>query len=106
VIPSPPITAGQASTAGVPNAEGFKPQIGVAKAKRARVSVSYLRTKAGKRYLVVRIASSKGKAKVRIRLMGKHGHTLKLVTKSVRTNRLVSIRVGSKVKKARVALIR
>ena len=54
----------------------------------------------------MRVTSTKGKAKVRIRLIGKHGRTLKVVTKSVRTNRLVSIRVNSKAKKARVALVR
>jgi hypothetical protein len=104
VVPSPPITTGEASAAGVPDAAGFRSHKGVA--KKARVSVSYLKSKAGKRFLVVRITSSKGKAKVRIRLIGKHGRTLKVVNRSVRTNRLVSIRVGSKVKKARVALVR
>jgi hypothetical protein len=104
IVPSPPLTAIQAVAAGVPDARGFKHQKGIA--KKARVSVSYLKTKAGKRFVVVRITSSKTKAKVRIRLIGKHGGTLKVVTRTVRTNRLVSIRVGSKVKKARVALIR
>jgi hypothetical protein len=103
VVPSPPITAGEASAAGVPDAAKFKSHKGVA--KKARVN-SYIKTKAGKRFLVVRVTSSKGKAKVRIRLIGKHGRTLKVVTRSVRTNRLVSLRVSSKVKKARVALVR
>ncbi len=102
VVPSPPLTVDEAIAAGVPDAAGFRP----AKAKKARVAVSYMKHKAGKRFVVVRVTSSKGKAKVRIRLIGKHGRTLKVVTRSVRTNRLVSIRVGSKVKKARVALIR
>jgi hypothetical protein len=104
IVPSPPLTAGQAVAAGVPNAAAFRPHKGTA--KKAHVAFSYLRTKAGKRFVVVRITSSKAKAKVRIRLMGKHGRTLKVVTRTVGTNRLVSIRVGSKVKKARVALIR
>jgi hypothetical protein len=104
VIPSPPITVTQAAAAGVPDPGKYGAKKGVA--KKARVSVSYLKTKHGKRVLVVRIASSKGKAKVRIRLIGKHGRTLKVVTKSIRTNRLVSIHVNSKVKKARVALVR
>jgi hypothetical protein len=101
VNPSPPITVQQAVDSGVD--PGFaKP----AALKKARVSVSYMKTKGHKRYVVVRITSAKGKAKVRIRLIGKHGRTLKVVVRKVRTNHLVSIRVGSKVKKARVALVR
>jgi hypothetical protein len=99
--PPAPLTPTQAKTAGVdPGYTVTK------KAKKARVSVSYMKHKAGKRFVVVRVTSSKGKAKVRIRLIGKHGRTLKVITRSVRTNRLVSIRVGSKVQKARVALVR
>jgi hypothetical protein len=104
IVPSPPITVTQAVAAGVPDALSFKHHKGVA--KRARVAVSYLKTKAGKRFVVVSVTSSKAKATLRIRLIGKHGHTLKVVTRTVRTNRLVSLRVASKVKKARVALIR
>jgi hypothetical protein len=104
VVPSPPITVIQAIAAGVPDATKYTSHKGAA--KKARVSLSYLKTKAGKRYLVVRVTSTKGKAKVRIRLMAKHGRTLKIVNRSIRTNRLVSIHVNSKVKKARVALIR
>jgi hypothetical protein len=104
LVPSPPLTVEEAIAAGVPDATKFKSQKGTA--KKARVAVSYIKHKAGKRFVVVRVTSSKGKAKVRIRLIGKHGRTLKVVTRSVRTNRLVSIRVSSKVKKARVALIR
>jgi hypothetical protein len=97
--PPPPVTVTDARKAGVP--------IGFAthkKAKAARVSVSYLKSRHGKRFVVIRVKSSKGKAKVRIRLMGKHGHTIKVVTRTIRTNKLVSIRVTTKVKKARVAL--
>jgi hypothetical protein len=104
LVPSPPLTVDEAIAAGVPDATKYKSHKGAA--KKARVAVSYLKHKAGKRFVVVRVTSSKGKAKVRIRLIGKHGRTLKVVTRSVRTNRLVSIRVSSKVKKARVALIR
>jgi len=103
VVPSPPITASQAAAAGVPDAVKFTPKKGAA--KKARVSVSYMKTKAHKRYVVVRVTSAKAKAKVRIRLVGKHGRTLKVVVRSVRTNHLVSIRVSSKVKKARIALV-
>jgi hypothetical protein len=99
--PPPPVTVTDALAAGVD--AGYATPT---KAKKARVSVSYIKHKGAKRFVVVRVTSSKSKAKVRIRLIGKHGRTLKVVTKSIRTNRLVSIRVSSKVKKARVALIR
>jgi hypothetical protein len=99
--PAPPVTVTEAKQAGVDT--GFAKA--VKKAKAARVSVSYLKFSHGKRYVVIRVKSSKGKAKVRIRLIGKHGHTLKYVTRTIRTNRLVSIHVTSKVKKARVALV-
>jgi len=99
--PPPPVTVIEAKTAGVP--AGFATH---KKVKAARVSVSYLKSRHGKRFVVVRVASSKGKAKVRIRLIGKHGRTLKVVTRTIRTNRLVSIHVNTKVKKARVAIVR
>jgi hypothetical protein len=96
-----PVTVAKAKQAGVDT--GFAKK---AKVKAARVSVSYLKSKHGKRFVVVRVSSSKHKAKVRIRLIGKHGRVLKVVTRSIRTNRLVTIRVTAKAKKARVALIR
>jgi len=74
--------------------------------KKARVSLSYLKTKSGKRFVVVRVTSTKSHAKVRVALIGKHGRKLGTMTKLIRTNRLVSIRVNGKVKKARVALAR
>jgi hypothetical protein len=104
VTPSPPITVSQAIAAGVPDATAFAAKKGTA--KKARVAVAYMKGKAGKRALVVRVTSSKAKAKVRIRLIGKHGRLLRVVTKSIRTNRLVTIHVAAKVKKARVALVR
>ncbi|MEA2331374.1 MAG: hypothetical protein QOH58_1512 [Thermoleophilaceae bacterium] len=75
-----------------------------AKSSKPRVALSYLKTKRGKRYLVVRVTSSKSEAKVRAALLGKRNRSLGTVTKWVRTNRLVSIRVSASVKKARVAL--
>jgi hypothetical protein len=99
--PPPPVTVQDAKNAGVDT--GFATH---KKAKAARVSVSYLKSRHGKRFVVVRVTSSKNKAKVRIRLIGRHGHTLKVVTRTIRTNRLVSIKVTTKVKKARVALVR
>jgi len=77
-----------------------------AKSKKARVAVAYLKTKRGKRYLVLRVTSSKSSAKVRAALRGKRNRKLGTVTKTVRTNRLVSIRVSKSAKKARVALAR
>lgn len=100
--PSPPIQESKANDAGLPKGYGAK----VKKAVKAHVALAYMKTKAHKRYVVVRVTSSKGKAKVRIRLIGKHGRTLKVVVRKVRTNHLVSIHVNSKVKKARVALVR
>ena len=76
------------------------------KVKAARVSMSYMKSKNGKRFVVFRVNSSKSKAKVRIRLLSKHGHTIKVVTRTIRANRLVTIRVTTKCKKARVALVR
>lgn len=77
-----------------------------AKSKKARVAVSYLKSKRGKRYLVFRITSSKSQAKVRAALIGKRNRKLGTVTKWVRTNRMVSIRVSKSVKRARVSLAR
>jgi hypothetical protein len=77
-----------------------------AKVKAARVSVSYMRTRGGKRFVVLRVTSSKSKARLRVVLIGKHGRKLGKMTKLVRTNRLVSIRVNNKVRKARVTLAR
>jgi hypothetical protein len=74
--------------------------------KKARVSLSYLKTRSGKRFVVVRVTSAKTHAKVRVALIGKHGRKLGTMTRLIRTNRLVSIRVNAKVKKARVALAR
>jgi hypothetical protein len=99
IDPSPPLRAD------VP-AE-LRPFVGTtAKAKAARVSVSYVRTRGGKRFVVLRVTSSKSKAKLRVVLIGKHGRKLGKLTRVVRTNRLVSIRVNHKVRKARVALAR
>jgi hypothetical protein len=101
--PPPPVSGNDAAKAKLPKPKGFTPHVGV---KKARVNLSYVKTKGNKRYVVVRVTSTKGKAKVRIRLIGKHGRTLKVVVRRVRTNHLVSIHVSSKVKKARVALVR
>jgi hypothetical protein len=97
--PSPPLVTN-------PPAELTKFVGTKAKAKAARVSVSYIKVRGGKRFVVVRVTSSKNRAKVRVVLIGKHGRKLGKMTRLVRTNRLVSIRVNSKVKKARVALVR
>jgi hypothetical protein len=98
-----PPSVGEATEAlGAAGAKFVKP----AKAKKARVAVSYLKSKRGKRYLVVRIASSKGNAKVRATLIGKRNRKLGTVTKWVRTNRMVTIRVSKSVKRARVSLAR
>jgi hypothetical protein len=100
--PPQPITQTQAKANGIDTGYVGKK----AKVKAARVSVSYLKSKHGKRFVVVRVTSSKSKAKVRIRLIGRHGHTLKVVTRTIRTNKVVSINVTTKAKKARVALVR
>jgi hypothetical protein len=75
------------------------------RAKAARVT-SYLKTKSGKRFLVVRVTSSKGRAKVHVVLLGRHGHKLGRITRTIRTNRLVAIRVKGSVKRARVSMAR
>jgi hypothetical protein len=99
--PPPPVTVLDAKKAGVDVAFAAHKKV-----KAARVSVSYLKSRHGKRFVVVRVASSKTKAKVRIRLIGRHGRMLKVVTRTIRTNRLVSIHVTTKVKKAHVAIVR
>jgi len=75
--------------------------------KRTRVArASIVRTSKG-RYLTVRISSSKKTAKIRIRLLGKNGKTVARVTRTVKTNRTVRVmKVGAKVKSARVTLAR
>jgi hypothetical protein len=95
------LTPEQVTKAGLP-----KSYVTDTKAKKAHIAVSYMKTKAHKRYVVVRVTSVKGKAKVRITLIGKHGRKIKVVVRRVRTNHLVSILVSNKVKKARVALVR
>jgi hypothetical protein len=102
VDPSPPTIGTVTETAG-PAAAGF---VTAKKATKARVAVSYLRAKGGKRFLVVRVASSKRWAHVRVALIGKGGRKLGTVTKLVRTNRLVTIRVKGTAKRARVSLVR
>jgi len=88
-------------------AGGYAPsKVTRAKAKAERVAVSYLKSKSGKRFVVVRVTSSKRVAKVRVALIGQRGRRLGSITKTIRTNRLVSIRVGSSVRKARVVLAR
>jgi hypothetical protein len=77
-----------------------------ATSKKARVAVSYLRTKGGKRYLVIRVTGSESHAKVRVALLGKGNRKLRTLTKVIRTNRLVTLRVGKSVKRARVVLAR
>jgi hypothetical protein len=99
--PPPPVTVLDAKKAGVDTAFATHKKV-----KAARVSVSYMKSRHGKRFVVVRVTSSKSKAKVRIRLIGKHGRTLKVVKRTIRTNRLVTIRVTAKARNARVALIR
>jgi hypothetical protein len=99
--PPTPITVKQAEKAGVDTGFAAKTKV-----KAARVSVSYVKVRHGKRFVVVRVTSSKSKAKVKIRLISKHGRTLKVVTRTIRTNRLVTIRISAKAKKARVALVR
>jgi hypothetical protein len=110
--PTPPAAP---PTAQLPTAEQAEAALGPAAtkligtkgtSKKARVAVSYLKSKRGKRYLVVRIISSKSQAKVRVALIGKRNRKLGTVTKRVQTNRLVSIRVSKSVKRARVSLAR
>ena len=99
--PSPPLVTDPPK-----ELQGFVGHTAKSKTLKTRVAVSYLRTKSGKRFLVVRVTSSKSRAKVRVVLIGKHGRKLGKVTRVVRTNRLVSIRVKSSVRKARVSLAR
>jgi hypothetical protein len=104
VDPSPPTIETVTQTAG-PAVAGFV-TAKKATAKKARVAVAYLKTKGGKRFLVVRVTSSKRWAHVRVALIGTHGRKVGTVTKLVRTNRLVTIRVKGTAKRARVSLAR
>ena len=64
------------------------------------------KSRSGKRYIVLKVRSTKRYAKVRIRLISKSGRTIKRMTVRIRANRTVKIRVSSRTRKARVALVR
>ena len=63
-------------------------------------------TKAG-RYLLVRVDGNASTAKVRIRLIGRNGKVLRVVTKTIPTNRLVQVKnlkLSKSVRSANVSL--
>ncbi len=105
VTPSPaPNGQSPAATTAPPSAATkAKKKARAARVRIARISKS---KKSGKSYLVINVKSSKKYETVKIRLIGKNGRTLKRLSKRVRCNRTVKIRVSSKTKKAKVALKR
>jgi hypothetical protein len=74
-------------------------------ARSATVRIARIsKSKHGKRFLVIKIKSQKKFATVKIRLIGKKGRTLKRMTRKLRTNRVIKIKVSAKTRNARVVL--
>src|SRR6187200_4487 len=78
--------------------------------KKAYVrSARVVRLKGGKRVLVVHVRSSKVKARIAVKMYGKHKHVMKRATRTVRTNRNVRVKhlaIGKSVRTIRVAIVR
>ncbi len=74
---------------------------------KASIRTAKLVKRGGKVYLVVRV-NWKGHryATLRAKLLGSRGRKLSTLTKKVRTNRTVKLRVSKKVKQARISLVR
>jgi hypothetical protein len=109
---TPPGVSKAAPAAGAPASGGSptssaKPRTTSKKKKKVRATLRIARiskAKSGKSYLVISVKSSKKYETVKIRLIGKNGRTLKRLSRRVRTNRTVKIRVSTKTRRAKVAL--
>ena len=91
---APSAAASVVSLAGNPTPAALPPAAKAKAAKAAKAtlaSAQLLRVK-GNRYLVVKLKSTLNSAKVRITLMGKNGKVQRVVTRTVATNRSVTIR--------------
>ena len=109
----PPVTTGGARSRPPPTeAEeaGIPPTAGSAAVRRrpsaARITSARLVKRHGKVYLVVKVKSSTRYARLRVKVLGKHGRKLSTVAKRVRTNRTVKLRLSAKARSARVSLVR
>jgi hypothetical protein len=96
-----------------PGADGTNPPsatpAGVApvvKKAKASIRTARLVKRHGKVYLVVKVKSSARYARLRVKLLGSRGRKLSTVTKRIRTNRTVTLRVSAKAKSARISLAR
>ena len=55
---------------------------------------------------MVKVKSDTRYARLRVKVLGKHGRKLGTRTKRVRTNRTVKLRLSAKARSARVSLVR
>jgi hypothetical protein len=76
------------------------------KAISASIRTARLVKRHGKVYLVVKIKSNARYARLRVKALGKHGRTLSIKTKRIRTNRTVKLRISAKARGAAVSIVR
>jgi hypothetical protein len=82
------------SSPGVLNVAGEGVKVSPANTAGAKAHIALARIvtgKHGRHFLVTRLNSKKKTGKIRITLLGKHGRTLKSLTYTVKTNRLVTL---------------
>ena len=96
--PTPP---GKAAKVGAPEKKG-KPK----KAAASSIRSARLIKRGGKVYLAVRVKSNTRYARLRVKVLGRNGRKLGTLTKRIRTNRTVKLRVSGKARAARVTLVR
>jgi hypothetical protein len=101
------VTASVVSLAGTP-VPAAQPGVTVKVAATSKVVTARLLVKQGTRFLQLRVKSNVAKAKVRIVLMGKNGKVLRVVIRTIATNRLVivpNLKLNKTVASVRVSAI-
>ncbi|MBN1527788.1 MAG: hypothetical protein JW895_01925 [Thermoleophilaceae bacterium] len=76
------------------------------KAVSSSIRVARLVKKGGKVYLVVKVKSNVRYAKLRVKVLNKHGRKMAVKTKRIRTNRTVKLRLSAKAQGAAVSIVR